>query len=176
MNINHKGWPRPVEERNGHNTPMPWVGGSGPEKGGWSITDGNRAWAASDAKICVVCGNELSADWVYMVANLEVTLGTHSFGKEPLVADKKGENGLPSPTRVHPKCGVIAAKFCPHLKKNRLPAKTQSGLFLTHQELMNLARNSPKPVNDGKPDIPYVEDEKPEKQFELIFRSYSAGF
>lgn len=148
--INAKGYPRPVSDRNGQNTPLPWVGGNNPFVGVWGGIDADRSEAAGDDNLCIVCGNTLSTDWVYMVANL---LDMFTNRKKPTIADYKGQNGLPAPTRVHPKCGTIAATFCPHLKNQQKPACTQNGQFLTHQQLKELSNNSPKPVNDGNPDI-----------------------
>jgi len=94
-----------------------------------------------------------------MVAMLKTFLGEDKNGEDifssetPFIAKHAGEEGLPSPTHVHPKCGLIAAKFCPHLIRNKKPAMTQSGQYLTHAELADLAHKSDKPVNDGNPDI-----------------------
>lgn len=132
---NVKGYPRPVLPKDGHNTPMPWLGAEGPETDNWARIAPERAIEAEQDRKCIVCGLELSSDFVYMLAQGEASnrVGFPLFGE------------LPTPTWVHPKCGVIAATYCPHLKSEFFPAMTQNGLKLTHQRLKEIARNSDKP-------------------------------
>lgn len=132
---NGKGYPRPVMPLNGKNTPMPWLAADGPETGEWAKINAMRAFESEAYQSCIVCGLDLSPDFVYMVA-------------EGKISDMVGSiflDELPTPTWVHPKCGVIAATFCPHLKSALHPAATQTGHLLTHEELKDLANKSVKP-------------------------------
>lgn len=166
---NRKGYPRPVWDKNGHNTPLPWVGGNYPINDMWAQVDQNRTDAATDYKLCIVCGNALTPDFIYMLAFVSRDGGP----RESLKADYAGEYGLPAPTYVHPKCGLIAAKFCPHIKNEFYPAMTQNGQKLTHAELSELARKSDKPVNDGMPDVEGEEVTQNDKDFYDLIRMFS---
>lgn len=139
MEINHKGFPRPVLPRNGKNTPLPWIGAEGPEEGQWAKMEPSRTLASEHDKLCIVCGLSLPTDFIFLLVGSEKwsTFAGNVF--DMLVG------ALPSPTWVHPKCGQIAALYCPHLKAEEYPAITQNGQRLTHQELRELARKSDKP-------------------------------
>ncbi len=132
-------YPRPTLPMNGKNTPLPWVGGNWPERGHWARVKTIRAVEAEKDKLCIVCGLELSDDFIYMRAFKNIS------DRAPYLFEIMMNTALPSPTYVHPKCGQIAALFCPHLKQNKYPAQTQSGQKLTHDQLKELAHNSDKP-------------------------------
>jgi hypothetical protein len=138
VEINHKGFPRPVLPMKGKNTPIPWVGGTAPEEGAWAAIDSNRAMDAEVDRLCLVCGLELPDDYVFLLAfDQKADMVGISIGGLSL--------GLPSPTWAHPKCANVAALFCPHLKSEEHPAETQNGQKLTHDDLRELARKSDKP-------------------------------
>ncbi len=140
MQINRKGFPRPTLPMNGKNTPLPWVGGTKPEDGEWASTYQPRAKEAEAERLCIVCGLELSDDFIYMLVDSEIS--SDHVGTE---WDVVLGTYTPSPTFVHPKCGQIASLFCPHLKREKYPAQTQNGRKLTHDQLKDLARKSDKP-------------------------------
>jgi hypothetical protein len=137
---NKAGYPRPIGDRNGQNTPMPWVGGNYPNEGEWQRVNTFRAIESEEAKLCIVCGLPLPSDFVWMLVQSVMYSDTAGL---PVLDE------LPSPTWVHPKCGKIAATFCPHLKSEMYPALTQNGHKLTHAELTDLARESDKPQENG---------------------------
>lgn len=143
---NTKGFPRPNLPLNGKNTPLPWVGGNYPEEEQWARVDTVRAYGSEVDKLCIVCGLDLPPenpkadkddDFIFMLVNGEdysETTGLSLFGQ------------LPSPTWVHPKCGRIAALFCPHLKRQEYPAMRQNGQRLSQEELSELAKGREKVV------------------------------
>lgn len=139
MTENVKGFPRPVGNLNGQNTPMPWVGGIAVEDGRWAEVQGSRAIQSEKEELCLVCGLPLTSDFIYMLA----------FGrKSDHAPDLFGlllNTDLPSPTWAHPKCGRIASLYCPHLKKAEYPAMTQNGEKLTHDQLAELAKHAKAP-------------------------------
>jgi len=138
---NVEGYPRPVLDRNGHNTPIPWVSNKGPEDGEWARIDSDRAVEAEKDELCIVCGLTLTPDYIYLLVDSQ-----HKSDQAPTYAGLSALFGeLPSPTYVHPKCGQIAALYCPHLKRNKFPAETQNGQRLTHDALKELAHKSPAP-------------------------------
>lgn len=137
---NVKGYPRPVGTLNGHNMPMPWVSGDLTNPTDWAAVDHKRAIEADDDKLCMVCGNPLSPDFVYMLLH-NTTWAAHTPRNEMDMLF----SGAPSVTYAHPKCGRIASKFCPHLKRAEYPAMTQDGDRLTHQELDDKAQKSDTP-------------------------------
>jgi hypothetical protein len=136
---NDKGYPRPVLDRNGQNTPVPWVGGDYPQDGEWASVSSTRAERAELDKLCIVCGETLTDNFIYMMTKI----GEWS-NHAPTIIERLFQEAMPSPTWVHPKCGQIAATFCPHLKSAQYPAITQDGQKLTHQELADLARTDRK--------------------------------
>lgn len=134
---NEKGFPRPNLPLDGKNTPLPYVGGDYPEHDQWARVDRERSYEVEVDRLCLVCGLDLPDDYVFMLVGSTQYSTTASIG---LFGD-----GLPSPTWAHPKCGLIASKFCPHLKWAQYPACTQDEQPLTHEELSELARKSDKP-------------------------------
>lgn len=137
---NPAGFPRPVLKRNGKNTPVPWIGAYGPADGRWAMIDGDRNEKATAGKLCIICGQPRGDDYVYALFkgkpyDAGTTLIDRLFGtSDPKVG--------PAPTYGHPKCVLIAATFCPHLKRAKYPAQTQDGQPLTHDELRQLAHKT----------------------------------
>lgn len=128
---NKPGFPRPVLPRNGKNTPIPWIGDDGPAEGVWARVSGQRGRQASDQNLCIVCGETLTEDWVLCLA----------FGNGITHISRLAELGIgsPTPTWTHPKCAVIAALYCPHLKGQHYPAEAQDGTKLTVEDLKKLS-------------------------------------
>lgn len=139
MEINVKGYPRPVLPLDGKNTPLPWIGGKGPEEDQWAKMEPIRTFEAEEDKLCIICGLLLPADYIFLMVASE-KWSTYAGN----VFDQMF-GALPSPTWVHPKCGQIASLYCPHLKEQEYPAITQDEQRLTHEQLRELARTSPKP-------------------------------
>lgn len=137
--LNKAGFPRPLLSRNGKNTPMPWVSGPGPENDDWALINGERALDADLEKLCIVCGESLTPDFVYLLTHSENWANHRASEIEQMIF-----GGLPTPTWVHPKCGRLAALYCPHLKNQKYPAMTQSEQKLTHDELAELVKNGHK--------------------------------
>jgi hypothetical protein len=130
---NPAGFPRPVHPRLGKNTPMPWVGGEKPYEGRWAGIDLHRAEDAGNQGLCIICGERVGPDWLYAL------LSGRPFDRRSNAFDIFFGVGSPSPTFGHPKCVLIAATFCPHLRRQEHPAQTQDGRKLTHEELKELA-------------------------------------
>lgn len=139
VEINVKGYPRPVLPLDGKNTPLPWIGADGPETGEWAKMETIRTFEAEDDKLCIICGLELPADFIFLLVG---SVQWSTFAGNVL---QQMVGALPSPTWVHPKCGQIAALYCPHLKAQEYPAITQDEQRLTHEQLRELARTAPKP-------------------------------
>ncbi len=133
MNMTNKaGFPRPVLPLNGKNTPMPWVADDGPAEGQWARVNTDRAILAEVQDLCIICGEALTPDWVFCLVS-----GRGFSHRSPLIALGVG---APSSTRTHPKCALIGALYCPHLRDQEFPAESQDGVKLTVEELKRLSR------------------------------------
>lgn len=128
---NLPGFPRPVLPRNGKNTPVPWIGDDGPAEGVWARVSGYRGMQASEQKLCIICGESLTEDWVLCLVE-----GKGFTRRSPLAEFGVGS---PTPTWTHPKCAVIAALYCPHLNRVPHPAAAQDGTLLTLDDLKKLS-------------------------------------
>jgi len=139
---NVKGFPRPTETGlNGKNWPLPWTGADGPKNGKWKHIDTDRMNEAIDDKLCILCGLELSDDWVYCLINGKPGRDIHMGSLFSLIF-------RPSPsTKCHPKCAIIACTFCPHLKSQTHPIMTQDGKKWTVKEF----RTSRHPLDSSIP-------------------------
>lgn len=140
--FNPVGRQRPIANGpNGHKTPVPWIGGVGPQEGNWSYVEGRRAKQADANNLCLVCGLKLEANWVYAL-----------FQGQPYDSIRDGFYTPPSPTYGHPNCILTAALYCPHLKKQEYPAMTQDRLTkLSVDDLKVLAREDRKTLK-AKPE------------------------
>lgn len=130
--LNGKGKKRPVlRGPNGRMTPVPWIGGEGPEMGWWAFINSDRAAQSENGKLCIVCGLERGDDWVYALLN-----------GEPSDLIQDGFFGPPSPTFGHPECILKAVLYCPHLKKQEYPAMKQDRVTkLTTEELKKIVKD-----------------------------------
>lgn len=130
---------RPVLDRK----PVPWVGGTFPSKGEWAKIDPERSDEAEDLGLCIICGLEIGANYVY--ANFDGDIHDRADRHMELGIDPDTRKlitqavGAPTATFVHPRCALQAAAFCPHLKKQEYPALDRRGNPLTKDELRKLA-------------------------------------
>jgi hypothetical protein len=99
----------------------------------WAGIDFHRAEDAGNQGLCIICGERVGPDWLYAL------LSGRPFDRRSNAFDIFFGVGSPSPTFGHPKCVLIAATFCPHLRRQEHPAQTQDGRKLTHEELKELA-------------------------------------
>lgn len=144
--INPAGAKRPILD----SRPVPWVGGTHPSLGEWARIDAERAEDAENGKLCIVCGIPLSSDFVY--ANFDGE--KHDRKDRRLDTEHKTANellemiggtapiilvGAPTATFVHPRCALLAAAFCPHLKSQEFPAIAQDGTMLTAEKLRRMS-------------------------------------
>lgn len=136
MTDNPTGFPRPVLRRNGRNTPVPWVGAEGPATGKWALVDPLRAIQADREHLCIICGLPCGDDYVYGLLH-----GRPYEHRSPAFDVLLGV-GPPAPTYGHPKCVLIAATYCPHLKRQPYPACDRDGNKLTFQQLRELAHTN----------------------------------
>lgn len=133
---NPAGFPRPTLPREGHATPLPWIGSDGPVNGEWKHIDGHRAADATIKKLCIICGLGLDDSFVYAVLHGK-TYDDCGTGIEYIFSPHPG-----APTFGHPKCILLASLFCPYLKKLTHPARTQRGENLTLDALKALTRST----------------------------------
>lgn len=146
--MNPTGKKRPVlKGPDGRMTPVPWVGGDGPENGQWNFINSLRADRAEQDHLCIVCGNHRGDDWVYALLN----------GHPSDVA-------WPSPTYGHPECILKAVLYCPHLKSQEYPAMLQDRVTkITTDELKEIVKAkkilkvAPESFASGSADILHEE-------------------
>jgi hypothetical protein len=129
LSANVRGFPRPLRDRAGRRTPLPWVGGEAPLEGRWKEIDPVRAREAYEEGLCIVCGENLPDDYVQPLLHGEFS------PYYPDDFDRFLRGGPPAPLQACPRCCLLAATFCPHLKQARFPARTQAGELLTHDQL-----------------------------------------
>src|SRR4051812_26296275 len=105
--------------------------------GKWAGIEGGRNLSATNLQLCIICGEQRGNDWVYVLFNGKA----YNRGRSILDAmlDVAGTGLGPAPTFGHPKCILLAAAFCPHLKAQEHPAQTRDGKRLTYEELRRLA-------------------------------------
>jgi len=148
IDVNPAGKHRPILD----SQPVPWIGGRYPAEGAWAQIDENRAQEAAEQKLCIVCGLDLGADYVY--ANFDGEPHDHPDRRIEFDPDTASMDeltalifgllqveavGAPSPTFVHPRCALQAAAFCPHLKAQEYPAIAADGTMLTAEDLRKLS-------------------------------------
>ncbi len=111
--------------------------------------DHDRVWEAEEKRLCIICGLELTEDFVYSNFDGEPH---DSFDRREDVyydSDRGGFvsviRGAPSATFVHPRCALQAAAFCPHLKQQEYPALDQQGKPLTLDDLRKLSNVHKEP-------------------------------
>lgn len=130
---------RPLLKRRGKNTPVPWIGGDGPEKGAWSKVDPDRAQRADDHRLCIICGEALD-DTVIFALMMGKPYEHVSDAYTRIVY----RQGSPSPTFGHDKCILLACTFCPHLKRQAYPAMLRDGTKLTFDQLRAYVKSREK--------------------------------
>lgn len=112
--------------------PVPWSAGIGPALGLWANIDPKRTEQADAERLCIVCGTSLGEDYVFANFHNEI------YDHKPDPFERIVLNAPPSPTFVHPRCLLLAAAFCPFLKKQDSPGLTKTGEPLTRDDLRKL--------------------------------------